>query len=300
MPDEPYAAVHFKAFSPFKLHDTNYGDEGLETRSRTSQLVDAFKVWALAVSAYTQGSLTKEDDKLVAISAIAREVQPLMQCRYLAGHWDIDLVQQLGWSGANHSSRPNMYRAPSWSWASIDGPIQQFYHMYDEIDHYYPLIEILEACVNLASDDEMGQVQCGYLTLLGQTVDLDILHSDVPRYGPGTQSIIVHGQRTKLWLLEDNEMERISKPTSQFCCLLLDLSLGNHPNFNGLVLGHTGEANNIYRRVGLLSPSLGTDLNIEDFLNDPLLLLAGQIQWGKDGTPVFARDTSALKEITII
>lgn len=145
----------------------------------------------------------------------------------------------------------------------------------------------------------MGEVQGGYLRLLGHTVDLDILHCDENRHGPGTQLINVHGQRTKLWLLEDNERDRVSKPTSQFCCLLLDLSLGDHPNFKGLVLGHTGEANSIYRRVGLFS-SYTEDLNIEDFLNDPLLSLAGKIQQEKDGAQVFERDTSALREITII
>lgn len=165
MPDEPYASVRLKAFSPFRFHDTEYGDDDLESRTRPSRLVDAFKVWALTVSAYTSGRLTKEDDKLVAISAIAREVQPLMQCRYLAGHWDVDLVRQLGWSGSNFSSRSKTYRAPSWSWASIDGGISHFHWMYNESDHYYPLIDVLETHIDLASGDEMGQVQGGHLRL---------------------------------------------------------------------------------------------------------------------------------------
>lgn len=145
----------------------------------------------------------------------------------------------------------------------------------------------------------MGQVQGGHLRLLGRTVDLDILHCDDQRRSRTTQLINVHGQHTKLSLYEDNEKDMVSKPASRFCCLLLDLSLGDHPKFNGLVLGRTGEADSVYRRAGSLTSS-PNELDIEDFLNDPLLVLAGDIRREEDGTRVFERDSSALREIMII
>jgi hypothetical protein len=301
MPDEPYAGLRFKAQSPFQYQNKYPIDGSLETASqKRDRLINAFRVWAHAVQAYTAGSLTNSEDKLVAISAIAREVQPLMRSRYLAGHWEADLVLQLAWSGTNFSARPKSYRAPSWSWASIDGPIQQFYDMYANIDDYYPLIEILEAVSDPVSEDEMGQVQGGHLKLLGQTIDLEIMYSEHARYGPGKQSILVHGQATKLWLLEDDEAERIPKPTSQFCCLLLEIYLGKDLYFNGLVLGRANEANNVYHRVGLLSPQLGTELSEEDFLKDPLLSIAGKIERKHDGTRVYKREPSTVREIIIV
>lgn len=301
MPDEPYAGLRFKAHSPFSYENAYPIGASLEkTSKKRDRLIVAFRVWSHAITAYTAGSLTNAEDKLVAVSAIAREMQPLMRSQYLAGHWKVDLELQLAWSGTNFSSRPSTYRAPSWSWASIDGPIQKFHDMYADIDGYYSLVEILEAVTHLVSQDEFGQVHGGHLKLLGQTVDLEILDSEFARYGPGKQSILVNGQATKLWLLEDDDEKRIPKPATQFCCLPLEVYLGKDLYFTGLVLGCTDKAKNIYHRVGLLSPQLGTELVEEDFLKDPLLSIAGNIERKHDGTRVYERNVSALKEIVIV
>ncbi|PVH99186.1 HET-domain-containing protein, partial [Periconia macrospinosa] len=122
-PNEAYAGVQFKSSNPF----------GLDLQETTRSFEQAFDVWASAVQAYTVGShwntdgwarnLTNGSDKLVAISAITRELQSFFDCRYIAGHWERDLLRQLDWSGANYSERSDTYRAPSWSWASVDAPM---------------------------------------------------------------------------------------------------------------------------------------------------------------------------------
>ena len=88
--------------------------------------------WGDIVDAYTQRRLTFADDKLLAITAIAEEylrTKPVTE--YLAGMWAADLLYQCLWRRARSTrrdlvssfTRPAAYRAPSWSWATLDGHV---------------------------------------------------------------------------------------------------------------------------------------------------------------------------------
>lgn len=78
------------------------------------------------VPAYTKLKLTKQDDKLPALSAIAEEVRLRTGDVYLAGLWKHDLHRGLLWMCKSSAGQPEQgclpdrYRAPSWSWASIE------------------------------------------------------------------------------------------------------------------------------------------------------------------------------------
>jgi hypothetical protein len=84
--------------------------------------------WHEIVTAYSRCALTKEGDKLVAFLGVA---QRLMQSRadvYVAGMWEKTLVYDLAWvrSEMDIQSFPlsaTRHRAPSWSWASVDGEV---------------------------------------------------------------------------------------------------------------------------------------------------------------------------------
>ncbi|KAF1986510.1 HET-domain-containing protein [Aulographum hederae CBS 113979] len=92
-----------------------------------------YHVWESIVHTYTRANLTFEDDKLVAISGVARDFQSLMKAEYYAGLWGKRLVQQLLWRVDTPRKRPEKYRAPSWSWISVNGPISNLVE-YDEDD----------------------------------------------------------------------------------------------------------------------------------------------------------------------
>jgi hypothetical protein len=77
--------------------------------------------------------LTYECDKLVAIAAVAEELGQSYKCKYLAGLWEKDLELDLQWARVDqpHSvkkvalkPRAKEYIAPTWSWASIVGEIE--------------------------------------------------------------------------------------------------------------------------------------------------------------------------------
>ncbi|KAH8666965.1 heterokaryon incompatibility protein-domain-containing protein [Xylariales sp. PMI_506] len=90
-----------------------------------------FEIWNRIVETYSKTALTQGGDKLIALAGIARRMSEIIGCDYVAGLWDKYLASQLLWrveplfhhisrSFSHPSTRPDEYRAPSFSWASID------------------------------------------------------------------------------------------------------------------------------------------------------------------------------------
>ncbi|KAF2690627.1 HET-domain-containing protein, partial [Lentithecium fluviatile CBS 122367] len=89
------------------------------------------KAWSELVNFYSDCKLSKMSDKLIALAGLAEEMRLATGDYYLAGLWKKDLEKQLCWNttvqpGRRHKvnrSRIPYYLAPSWSWASLDGPV---------------------------------------------------------------------------------------------------------------------------------------------------------------------------------
>lgn len=101
-------------------------------------------------------------DRLLEVSALAREYQGALIDSYSAGIWSKDVIRGLLWYYLNPSPMPRQYTAPSWSWASNDGTLK----------HYWPLDATADAecfyveVVGLTADP-FGQVARGSITLAG-------------------------------------------------------------------------------------------------------------------------------------
>lgn len=79
---------------------------------------------------YSKGQLTKSQDKLPALSGIAREIWLSLKERYIAGMWEGDRLHSLLWCVSPYrdsTNLPSEYRAPTWSWASIEAEIEYGY-----------------------------------------------------------------------------------------------------------------------------------------------------------------------------
>ncbi|KAF9456987.1 hypothetical protein BDZ94DRAFT_1228692 [Collybia nuda] len=80
--------------------------------------------WDVILQRYTASGLSQQEDKLLAIAGIAEQFHRLWpRSRYAAGIWTHQLPSALLWQqqGYDLRERPKIYRAPSWSWASVDG-----------------------------------------------------------------------------------------------------------------------------------------------------------------------------------
>lgn len=80
--------------------------------------------WGKMVEMYTKRSLTFPEDRLTAFSGVADAFQRAFSGdEYVAGLWKGWITCGLLWSVRDSQPRPKEYRAPSWSWASVDGAI---------------------------------------------------------------------------------------------------------------------------------------------------------------------------------
>lgn len=134
---EPQAVdvVSVKAFQATLRRLTNEAldgdhsdDDGKDWEPR--QYERPYEVWNDIMESYAKCDLTNPDDKLVAISGVVKDFAHAIDDEYVAGLWRKNIINGLLWVakdelsplGAVPSVRPEMYRAPTWSWASLDAP----------------------------------------------------------------------------------------------------------------------------------------------------------------------------------
>jgi hypothetical protein len=127
-----------------------------------------FTLWRRILSAYSRCDMTLPEDKLPAIAGIASELRDIWRVDYFAGLWKPQLVRQLCWylqrlAGYSRPiGRTSVYRAPSWSWASVDGPFDyRFDSGYEDA--------VLVSCYieSLSQHAPLGQVERGILEVEG-------------------------------------------------------------------------------------------------------------------------------------
>ncbi|KAI6765481.1 hypothetical protein HG530_006551 [Fusarium avenaceum] len=115
--------------------------------------------WRELLYSYGQRKLTHASDKLPAISGLARIYAEQLGDEYVAGLWRSHLVKGLMWDGMN-CRRVGGYKAPSWSWASIDGG---FCYVNPESD--VEVAELVDVKVILKGANPYGEVTDGRVQL---------------------------------------------------------------------------------------------------------------------------------------
>jgi hypothetical protein len=144
--------------------------------------VDPVALWKTLVVRYARCELTFSDDRLIALSGVAQLFRSITGDRYLAGLWWSQIATSLRWKrNAEEAARPRPpYRAPTWSWAAVDGPVA-FAH-YDYLLEYAfwgkALVEVLDADVTPLHGDEMAQVKDGYITVKGKLHSFVLISQD--------------------------------------------------------------------------------------------------------------------------
>jgi hypothetical protein len=252
--------------------------EGVISRGQVDELqsfldgVDSQKqavdFWNYIVSIYSRCKLTFEEDKLVALAGVARAMKVQMGCDYLAGMWRVELERNLLWEVDSNSRRPKEYRAPSWSWASIDGGI----NIPERRSETRDMVEIEISCVSTKkkSADEMGQVEGGALTVRGPLMtcfvqktedfgknlpdeyvkhyDPEIDSGDPPAYFFRINGVWDNGSPS----MDAREPFDTSLKRELHCLPILQgKELLDHDSYSCLVLEHT-EERGVFKRCGTL------------------------------------------------
>jgi hypothetical protein len=193
MPDYSVASIYPSPRLNPTLMARHLNEEQDDATEFKENPLQGYGTWNGIVSMYSRCKLTMENDKLVAISGIARKFGQAMRDEYLAGLWRRELPAQLLWYIDRDfpRARPESYIAPSWSWASTSGRI-----IFDNNDKYKPafnpatanaieidkhqqslklrracdiqtLAEILEIEVEKDSLNPFGVIEGGFLRIRG-------------------------------------------------------------------------------------------------------------------------------------
>ena len=117
--------------SPFRRLPVNIVTPAKTPNMTENASVDEerYKVWRYLVESYTQRRLTVASDRLPALDGVAQKFRVAWSDEYFAGHWKRQFIPSLSWRRKwTHETQflPPLseYRAPSWSWASIDHPVE--------------------------------------------------------------------------------------------------------------------------------------------------------------------------------
>lgn len=126
------------------------------------------EIWHTIVQLYTRAKLTFPNDKMVAISGIAQKAFEESGDQYLAGLWRKDIELQLIWRQQSPGRRllsGSKYRAPSWSWASVDEKGFVYYlPRRKELEYVYHA-HVIGANVVPAGNEVFGELVGGELQM---------------------------------------------------------------------------------------------------------------------------------------
>jgi hypothetical protein len=133
--------------------------------------------WHAIIGRYTETSLTFGRDTLPALSGLAKQwLSTHPNDTYLAGLWRSTLLTDLLWFTAlSSSSRAQPWRAPSWSWASID-PLCSYFTSPSKT--MINAVEIVDALCLPSGADPTGTVASGHLILRGKAFDASLEYEE--------------------------------------------------------------------------------------------------------------------------
>lgn len=165
-----------------------YRTLGVSIKSGSSQ---PYENWRSLVEEYSDRSLTHKTDKLSAISGLAKMIDRSLHDAgasdiYLAGLWKREFVSDLTWrvvSFEPDTQDNRQYRAPSWSWASVNGSVRYEFRERVSLWKYSPTQEMHctvdeVVCHNVLPSDPTGLVTAAYAVMKGPLAAVELVVLD--------------------------------------------------------------------------------------------------------------------------
>lgn len=246
--------------SPFK---NKLGLSLCPSSAGTSQKVpdstEVIRLWTKLVEQYTQCSFTDNRDRLIAFCGIARLFQGLTGDQYAAGLWKSQLVDELSWFVREPAVRSCAeYRAPTWSWASISGPVVASIGSCKAQQKH---VEVLDVQVQSSLPNSLGSVIAGTITLRGSLLKATCATAEDAE----VCLLTIEPQHSKYRMLPDVLEAKLKQGCILMCLPLRTLvykrfveaegvrtSSEEVPRTQFLVLKPSVTAMDVYERIGLL------------------------------------------------
>ncbi|CAD6578934.1 MAG: hypothetical protein ASARMPRED_008897 [Alectoria sarmentosa] len=218
--------------------------------------------WLRIVMGYSIRKSSLPSDKLPALSALAVSYAPLFGPEYFAGIWARSAVQQLCWRGPDSRvffTRPDRYRAPSWSWAALDGNVYfpSFLMTHNaSVCAPYHHFEIVEWQTQLKAPNlPCGEVTAGNLLVRTVLRDATFDPSSSPaiRFDAAPSSSDLALPETAQGS-SDTAEDNFTRPVR---CLAMYCSNGpDSSQIGGLILVESSEHDGMFRRIGRCSADI--------------------------------------------
>lgn len=229
--------------------------------------------WHIIVQSFCSRNLTNPQDKLPAIAGLARRYEALTNRkngRYMAGLWEANLLGDILWcqnedlffwlfpSSHKPAATSSSYRAPSWSWAAIDGIVCYLGIIpLDGKDKRF-IAKVIECTTELATEDPFSSVLSGKLVISGQFKRASSIggggldRNDIPYLIDSAHDQGMDFHVANLWL-DDQDGGAIQKVKEEgHVYALLVLKTGS---WYGLLLTEAPNEEGHYIRIGLFCSS---------------------------------------------
>lgn len=204
----------------------------------TRKKIFDFEAYRGLIETYTELDITEELDRLPALSGITFGRKD----EYLAGIWRSILIESLHWYPVSKSlrgmmaRRPCKYRAPTWSWASVEAPIRHIEKDFYKTKHSAICIaEVIDASVTLVGVDPRGRVSDGYLRIQGPMREVQVTAIGI-------------------CAREGSQMDEFKKTSALISPDAIDLSLSYRGTMEDLVTYATLQSGNLEDRCYLDIP----------------------------------------------
>jgi hypothetical protein len=132
-----------------------------------------YQLWYQTVRGFSRRNISFACDRLPAIAGLATEIASSTGDTYLAGLWRSQMLRELMWSTypTLYTFKPEVWRAPTWSWASVDNDIN-FERLPDNDFRAVAKVTRCETTL-LQPGNEFGEVSSGRLDIRGPIINMD-------------------------------------------------------------------------------------------------------------------------------
>ena len=186
--------------------------KGLQSQAPLYRKDNLRRLWHILVESYTSRNMTYQSDKLPALSGVIDALQRETNDKCYAGIWRSHFLEGLNWQVIDHDiylaiskqpQRPSTWRAPSWSFAAIEGLVS-----YEGASIDGNRFTELEECnLTPAGLNPLGELRDGFVRLRGPIVDIE--RTSETQDSNDLYQLQLHG-RNSVRVMVDFDFERLA------------------------------------------------------------------------------------------
>ncbi|TLS26157.1 hypothetical protein PpBr36_04663 [Pyricularia pennisetigena] len=249
-------------FDPVYIKDTVTGEVSV------AKVTSVMEPWSAILFWYSGLDLADPSDRLPAIAQTARAFRDMAQLPdkdsdYLAGIWRSHLIDGMMWGSMNdlplfHSTEIQD-GTPSWSWASVTGPVTNILWT---SGNYSLIGEVIEAHTDVADPaKQFGRVTGGFIKIRAPTLAVSMVEVPLKDGTIGLRPTEAGDSSRRVGTISaffetiDNSFDRSAEQVRQMKLFIVVLASSLHPSsgeefYHGLLVTPANDNEGVLKKVG--------------------------------------------------